>query len=341
MNQVITFGVDLAKHVFQAHGVDAQGAVVVRRQLRRREVRPFFAKLPRCVVGIEACSTSHYWAREIAAAGHDVKLIPPVYVKPYVKRQKNDQTDAAAICEAVTRPSMTFVPVKTVAAQASLCLMRVRETLVRQRTLLANCLRSHMAEFGFSANLGHARLMERLDELEPHDLPELARIALDVLRGEILSIDQRVRRLDTEIRAVHKTNEASQRLTTIPGIGIISASMIAATVPCPEQFRSGRHFAAWIGLVPRQHSSGGKERLGRISKMGNRDLRRLLVMGAVSRMRHVAKAPSRDDIWFEQLKARKSGKLAVVALANKMARIVWAVLKHGTTYNPNFLEGRA
>lgn len=337
MEQIITIGLDLAKSVFQVHGVSASGTVVIRRQLRRGEVKRFFAKLEPCIVGIEACSTSQYWAREIQVFGHEVRLIPPAYVKPYVRRQKNDQADAEAICEAVMRPSMPFVPVKTVDAQAVVCLTRIRTTLVSQRVALANCLRSHMAEFGFSASLGMHHMFKRLDELPADSMPRVARVALEHLRAEIVSLEARIASLDAELREIHKTNELSQRLATIPGIGVISASVIAATVSKPEQFRSGRHFAAWLGLVPKQHSSGGKSRLGGISKMGNADIRRLLVLGAVARMRHSSRNPSSHDIWYASLRERKPGRLAAVAMANKMARIVWAVMKNGTTYQPGFL----
>lgn len=337
MKKISIVGLDLAKTVFQVHAIDAVGAVVVRRQLRRSEVVAFFAKLDKCLVGMEACSSAHYWARQIMALGHDVKLMPPVYVKAYVKRQKNDPADAAAICEAVGRPSMSFVPIKSAQAQAALSVHRVREMLVRQRTQLVNCLRSHLSEFGIIAPQGIAQILKRFDELDDAALPTLAKQAFDQAYDQIASLDVQIKALEKQIMAMHRGNEVSQRLATIEGVGPITASMIVGTIADPRQFRSGRHFAAWIGLVPKQNSSGGKEKLGRISKMGNRDLRRLLVMGAASRLRHKTKlAASGDGAWMTQLLGRKPPKLAIVALANKMARIVWAIMARGGVYDPRY-----
>ncbi len=338
MKKITTIGLDLAKSVFQVHGIDAVGVVVVRRKLKRCEVLKYFGKLERCLVGMEACSSAHYWAREISALGHEVKLMAPIYVKAYVKRNKNDPADAEAICEAVTRPSMRFVPVKSQEEQATLSVHRVREALVRQRTRLVNVLRSHLSEFGIIAPQGIAQVLKRFDELDEQTLPALATLSLSELRGEIEAVDKRVRLLEKQILVSHRANEMSRRLATIDGVGPMTASMITATVPDPLQFRSGRHFAAWIGLVPKQNSSGGKDRLGHISKMGNRDLRRLLVMCAASRLRHKAKLVTGDGAWMQRLLERKPGKLAIVALANKMARIVWALMVHGGVYHPNYAQ---
>lgn len=342
MKKISIVGLDLAKTVFQVHAVDGAGAVVVRRALRRAEVLKFFAKLDKCLVGMEACSSAHYWARQIMALGHDVKLMPPVYVKAYVKRQKNDPADAAAICEAVGRPSMSFVPIKSAQAQAALSVHRIREMLVRQRTQLVNCLRSHLSEFGIVAPQGIAQILKRFGELDAAALPALAKQAFDQAYAQIASLDVQIKALETQIMAMHRGNEVSQRLATIEGVGPVTASMIVGTVADPRQFRSGRHFAAWIGLVPRQNSSGGKEKLGRISKMGNRDLRRLLVTGAASRLRYKTKlAASGDGAWATQLLGRKPPKLAVVALANKMARIVWAIMARGGVYDPHYKPAAA
>lgn len=335
MKKISTVGLDLAKKVFQVHGTNEAGEVAVKRQLKRGEVLKYFAKLEPCLVGMEACSSAHYWAREISALGHTVKLMAPIYVKAYVKRNKNDAADAAAICEAVTRPSMRFVPAKSAEEQAALCLHRVRETLVRQRTRLVNALRGHLSEFGIIAPQGISHVLARFDELDDDALPRAARCALGELRGELDTVGNRIRGLEKQIMANHKANELSRRLATIEGVGPMTASMIVATVADPLQFRGGRHFAAWIGLVPKQNSSGGKERLGHISKMGNQDLRRLLVMGAASRLRHKSKMVSGDGAWMIRLLERKPAKLAIVALANKMARIVWAIMAHGGVYNPN------
>ena len=337
MKKISTIGLDLAKKVFQVHGTSAAGEVVVKRQLKRAEVLKFFAKLDLCLVGMEACSSAHYWAREISALGHTVKLLAPIYVKAYVKRNKNDAADAAAICEAVTRPSMRFVPAKSVDEQSILCLHRVREALVRQRTCLANVLRSHLSEFGIIAPQGISNVLKRFDQLEDDELPQAARFSLGEVRAELSTLGSRIRGIEKQIIAKHKASPLSQRLATIHGIGSITASMMVATVPDPHQFRSGRHFAAWIGIVPKQNSSGGKERLGSISKMGNRDLRRLLVMGAASRMRHKSKMTQGDGAWMMRLLERKPPKVAIVAMANKMARIAWALMVHGGVYNPNHM----
>jgi transposase len=332
---ITTIGLDLAKNVFQVHGVNERGENVVRKRLRRKDVLPYFATLAPCVVGIEACGTAHHWAREIRSVGHEVKLISPAYVKPYVKRNKNDSADAEAICEAVGRPSMRFVPVKSTDQQSVLMLHRTRDLLVRQRTMLVNALRGHLAEYGIvtAQGIGNVgRLLEMLEDGNAVSIPALARRVLLSIVEQLRQSPLRIRELELEIMAWHKSNEQSQRLATIPGIGPITATAIVASVGDSSQFRSGRHFAAWLGLVPRQNSSGDKERLGRISKRGNKYIRRLLVIGATSVIRYArSKTAPRND-WINQLLARRPARLVSVALANKMARIAWVVLARGEVY---------
>jgi transposase len=334
--QVSTIGLDLAKSVFQVHGVEEAGEVVIRRKLRRAQVLPFFAGIERCLIGMEACAGAHHWARELAALGHRVRLMPPAYVRPYVRRQKNDAADAAAICEAVSRPSMRFVPVKTREAQATLMLHRTRALLVRQRTMLVNALRAHLAELGHVAPQGRAglsALVALLGEAEAATgIPVAAVPALGSLAAQIAVLDKQIGALGRAICAEHAKSEASRRLASIPSIGPITASAIVASVPDASVFRSGREFAAWLGLVPRQASSGGKERLGAISKKGDRYLRSLLVVGATSLLRRRDTLAPQHRAWLEQLLAKKPARLASVALANKIARIAWAVLIRGTTY---------
>jgi transposase len=281
MKQISTIGLDIAKHVFQVHGIDGDGFVVVRRRLRRSEVLNFFARLSPTLVGMEACATSHHWARALRRLGHEVRLMPAQYVKAYVKRQKNDAADAEAICEAVRRPSMRFVPVKGAEQQAVLMLHRSRDLLVRQRTMLINALRGHLAEFGFIEVRGPSRIADLVAILEAEDesIPECARQALAPLVAQLRSATQQIEMLDAEILAWHKQSEVSRRLATIPGVGPLTATAIAATVPDAKAFSTARQFAAWIGLVPRQNSTGGKARLGRISKQGDAYLRRLLSSG--------------------------------------------------------------
>jgi len=339
MDEVSTIGIDIAKHVFQLHGVDGAGEVVLCRRLRRGQVMRFFAALPPCIVGIEACGTAYFWAREIASCGHDVRLMPPSYVKPYVKRNKHDAADAEAVCEAVRRPSMRFVPIRTAEQQAALVAHTVRDLLVRQRTMLVNALRGHLAEFGIVAPRG----LHKADELaavvaDENDgrIPASARKALRILVAEFAALDLRITRLETEIVAQAKTDAVARRLATIPGIGPIIASRLSAMVPDPAIFRSGRDFAAWIGLVPRQSSTGGKPRLGGISKRGNGSLRRLLVGGAMAAMFR-AKA-LQNDPWLCQLRARKPVMVAAVALANKIARTIWAVMRRNAVWRPAALR---
>ena len=333
--EITTVGLDIAKRVFQLHGVDAAGKAVLRRKLQRSEVLAFFKALPPCLVGIEACGTAHYWAREIRELGHEVRLMPPSYVAPYVKRGKTDAADAAAICEAVTRPTMRFVPIKTAEQQAVLMLHRTRDLLVRQRTMLVNALRGHMAELGVIAPQGIARVAELMAVLSGEDttkVPALAREALRGLAAELEALDRRMKEIEVAIVRWHKDNEASRRLATIPGIGPITASAIVATITDPFQFHSARHLAAWIGLVPRQHSSGGKQRQGGISKQGDRYLRRLLVLGATAVIRHSRSKSTAEAGWLKSLLERRPARLVSVAQANKTARIVWALLVRGEAY---------
>jgi transposase len=333
MGEVVTISLDLAKNVFQVHGIAANGKILVRRQLRRGEVVKFFQSVPPCLVGMEACGTAHHWAREIAALGHTVKLMPPAYVKPYVKRGKTDAADAEAICEAVTRPTMRFVAIKTVDQQAALMLHKTRDLLVRQRTMLINGLRGHLAEFGIIAAKGPGgvkAVTEALHE-EQDRLPELARLALHGIVEQLWQLEAEIERLEKHILAWHRASDVSRRLATIPGIGPITASAIAAAVPDGTLFRSGRQFAAWLGLTPKAHSSGGKERQVGISKQGDGYLRRLLVVGATAVMR-LARKDNASRSWATKLLERKPAKLAAVALANKTARIAWVVMTRGVTY---------
>jgi len=336
MGEVTTIGLDIAKSVFQVHGVDAAGAVLVRRQLRRGEVVKFFAGLPRCVVALEACGGAHYWARQVAGLGHRVRLLPPAHVKPYVKRgRKNDAADAAALAEAVTRPHLRAVPVKSEAAQALTVLHRTRDLLVRQRTMLICALRSHLAEFGIVAAQGKggfARLRAGLEEAAGEAVPAAAIGGLRLIAKQIDDANTKIEAIEQAIVASHRGCEASRRLATIPGIGPITASALMAFAPDAASFASGRQFAAWLGLVPGQNSTGGRERLGRITKTGNRYLRRLLVIGATGLIRYRRKNVPGGIGWLSGLLAKKPARLVTVALANKMARIAWAVLARGEIY---------
>ena len=334
MKQISTIGLDLAKNVFQIHGADAEGAPVLNRKLRRVEVLRYFEKLPPCLVGLEACGGSHYWAREIAAFGHDVRLIPPIYVKPFVKRGKTDAADAEAISEAVTRKTMRFVPIKSADQQAAAMVLKTRALLVRQQTQAINALRGHLSELGVIAAIGTAKvaaLIEIVRDEEEFRLPKAARFALAEIADQIEALTRQIDKLERVIVAEAKRDEDMRRLTTIPGVGAITAANIKALVPDPDGFKSGRHFAAWLGLTPKPHSSGGKERLGGISKMGNPTLRSLLVCGATSVLRHV-KGNDKAPQWLIGLLARRPFKVVAVALANKMARIIWALLTKGGAY---------
>jgi len=333
--EVTTIGLDIAKRVFQAHGVDAGGRAVLRRKLGRSEVLGFFRALPACLVGIEACGTAHHWAREIRSLGHEVRLIPAAYVKPYVERGKTDAADAEAICEAVTRPTMRFVPIKTPEQQGVLVLHRTRDLLVRQRTVLVNALRGHLAEFGIVARQGTGgvgELLAILRDTEETSLPALAKAALLGMADGIERLEAQADEVEATILAWHKSNEASRRLATVPGIGPITASAIVATVGDVSNFRSARHLAAWIGLVPKQDSTGGKPRQVGISKAGDRYLRKLLVLGATTVIRH-NRAKAREG-WLAGLLQRRPTMVAAIAQANKAARIVWALLTRGGVYDP-------
>jgi transposase len=325
--EITTIGLDLAKHVFQVHGIAADGSIVLKKRLRRGQVHAFFAGLKPCLVGMEACATAHFWARELRALGHDVRLMPAQYVKAYLRRGKND---AAAICEAVTRPSMRFVQVKGEAQQAGLMLHRVRDLLVRQRTQLINAIRGHLAEFGIVEAQGPWNVSRLLAGMEEARLPELARGLVRLLGSQLDEVERRVGEIDAQIVASHKADPVSQRLATIPGIGPLAATAIAATVPDPTVFRSGREFAAWLGLVPRQNSTGGKTRLGRTSRQGDAYIRRLLVIGAQSAL-WCSKA-TKANPWIQALLAKRPRLVVAVALANKMARTAWAIMARQTTY---------
>src|SRR5215204_635254 len=331
--QVSTIGVDLAKNVFQAHGVDSAGKLVITRQLRRKQVIDFFSKIPPCLVGMEACGTAHHWAREVSKLGHTVRLMPPSYVKGYVKRSKHDAADAAAICEAATRPSMRFVPIKSADQQAVLIMHRARDLLVRQRTQLINALRGHLAEFGLIEAQGPSNVRRLLAGMRTDlTVPELARETLDLLAAALEAVDAQIDAVEAKITTWHKANPTSQRLATIPGIGPLIASAITATVADPAAFRSGREFAAWLGLTPRQKSTGGKQRLGRITRKGDQYLRRLLIVGAQTVL--LRSKAAKANLWIQGLLARCARLKVAVALANKTARIAWAVMIRGECYQP-------
>jgi transposase len=334
MEQITTIGLDIAKNVFQVHGIAADGTVVVRRPLRRSQVLPFFKKQPPCLVGIEACATAHHWAREITALGHEVKLMPAKYVKAYVKRNKNDAADAEAICEAVTRPTMRFVEIKTPEQQALLMLHRTRKLLVHQRIALVNAMRAHLAEFGIVAGVGRNGVNRLLTLIEADDdrIPATARDCLLALRNQLTLAKQQIVDADKRILACHRENELCRRLEEIPGVGPLIATALVASVPDPHVFKSARGLPAWIGLVPKQSSTGGKERLGHISKAGNRYLRTLLVTGAFSLIRRAKLGSGIHRAWLVELMARRPTKVAAIALANKIARIAWALMTKGTRY---------
>ena len=336
---IIRIGLDTSKHVFQVHGVDEHEQPVLRRQLRRSQVEKFFAKLPPTRIGLEACGASHHWARVLRGLGHDVVLIPPQYIKPYVKRGKNDAIDAEAICEAMSRPGMRFVPVKSREQQAALMLVMVRDLLTKQRTMLINAIRGHAAEFGVIAAKGPQNLKELLEQVaEDANVPAPVRQLLNSLASQIAALNVRLEDLDAKLMAHHKADPRSQLLATIPGVGPITALNVSLKVPDATVFRSARHFAAWLGITPREHSTAGRQRLGKISREGDEGLRRLLVLGAtaviqqVERRRKAHKTSPGDSPWLLQLLARKPQKLAAVALANKMARIIWAMLVSGELY---------
>lgn len=335
MQAITTIGLDIAKSVFQVHGVDADGQVVIRRKLKRRYVLAFFQKLPACLVGIEACATSHHWSRQLQALGHKVRLMPPVYVKPYVKRQKNDAADAEAICEAVTRANMRFVETKTVEQQSCLMLHRTRHLFIREQTAVINVIRAHLAEFGIVAPVGRKGVEELLRVIaDPADkrIPEIARACLAALGTQLQRLKEQLLEFDRMIMAWHRSDERSRRLDEAPGIGPMLATAVVATVADPKAFRSGRNFSAWVGLVPKQHSSGGKDRLGHISKQGDRYLRGLFVAGALAVIRYAKIYGTRHRPWLTALLARRPTKVAAIALANKIARMAWAMMVKGERY---------
>jgi transposase len=333
---VTTIGLDIAKSVFQVHGVDATGKAVVRRQLKRRQVIIFFRKLKQpCLIGIEACASSHHWARELIALGHDVHLMPPAYVRPYVKRHKNDATDAEAICEAVQRPGMRFVPVKTPEQQAGLMLHRTRHLFVRQRTAVSNSIRAFLAEIGIVAPVGRRGLDDLLrliaEGKDQRILPP-ARSCLVALAIQLNALREQIRILDKRILDWQRTNEMAKRLVALPGVGPALATALVASVPDAKVFRSGRDFSAWVGLVPKQNSTGGKARLGNISKQGDRYLRSLFAAGALAVIKYAKQHGTEHRPWLAKLLERRPTKVAAVALANKLARMAWAMMASGQTY---------
>ena len=335
MSAIATVGLDLAKNVFQVHGADAAGRAVLRKKLRREQVLAFFSQLPHCVVAMEACGGARFWGRELGNLGHEVRLIPPAYVKPFVKRQKNDAADAEAICEAALRPTMRFVPVKSEATQGAAMVFRIRELLIRQRTQAINALRGHLGEFGQVVPQGAANAARLVAIVEDPDsgLPADAIATLKVLVAALAHLETEIGKLDAEVAVRAKENDVARRLMTVPGIGPLIATAIAVLAPPPETFRRARDFAAWLGLTPRQHSTGGKQRLGATTKMGERSLRRLLIIGANSVIikRHVH-AAAKPGTWLGGMLMRKPPMLVRVALANKMARIVWALMARGGVY---------
>ncbi|KSV80827.1 hypothetical protein N183_38610 [Sinorhizobium sp. Sb3] len=333
MNEIGIIGLDLAKQVFQIHGASPDGGVVLRKKLGRGRMLEFFAKLPSCIVAMEACASAHYWGREIGKLGHEVRLINPSYVKPFVKRQKNDAADAEAIAEAALRPTMRFVPIKSAEKQASSMTFKVRDLLVRQRTQTINALRGHLMEYGLVAAQGMQNLPRLRQMIETHpDLPEIARSLSFGLLQHIDSLTDKINVVEQDLRTRARQDEVASRLTTIPGIGAICATAMEALAPSAAAFSKGRDFAAWIGLTPRQNSSGGKERLGRTSKMGQRDLRRLLIIGATTVLRWARRRGAPAGTWLARMLLTKPPKLIAVALANKLARIAWALMARGGVY---------
>ena len=334
MGTVVTIGLDIAKSIFQVHGVDAAGEVVIRRRLVRRKLLGFFAELPACLVGVEACASAHYWGRELRKLGHDIRLMPPAYVKPYVKRQKNDAADAEAICEAVTRPTMRFVKIKSCEQQSVMGLHRVQLMLMRKRIRLSNAIRGHLGEYGLVAPVGRnglAQLIGVLGDIDDDRIPDETRASLALLVSQLNLINEQILETDRRVRASARSTDVGRRLMEVPGVGPVLASAIVASVPDPRAFKTGRSLAAWIGLVPRQNSSGGKERLGGITKQGDRYLRQLLVVGALAVIRYAQRHGTRRP-WLVQLLARRTTKIAAVALANKTARMIWAIMTSGERY---------
>ena len=339
MDQIIRIGIDTSKHVFQLHGVNAAEEPILRKKLRRQDLVAFFTKLPPTVIGLEACGGSHHWARLLQGLGHQVRMLPPQFVKPYVKRGKNDAADAEALCEAMSRPTMRFVPVKSAEQQAALMLVGLRDRLIRQRTQLANAIRGYAAEFGLVAPTGISRIEPLLARIREDDtLPALARELFDIQAKEFAQLQIRLEEVDDKLMAWHRADECSRRLAQIPGVGPIGASMLVMKAPAPEAFRSARHFAAWLGLTPKDHSTAGRVRLGVITRAGDEALRSVLVAGATAVIRHAQRSQAWVSPWLAALLKRKPPKLAAVALANKIARIAWKLMVSGARYNGKALS---
>jgi transposase len=339
VDHIIRIGIDTSKHVFQLHGINAAEEPVLRKKLRRQDMVAFFTKLPPTVIGLEACGGSHHWARLLRSLGHEVKMLPPQYVKPYLKRGKNDAADAEAICEAMSRPTMRFVPVKSPDQQAALMLVGLRDRLIRQRTQLANAIRGYATEFGLVAPKGICRIEPLLERIREDDtLPPLARELFDIQAKEFAQLQIRLEEVDDKLMAWHRADECSRRLAQIPGVGPIGASMLVMKAPAPEAFRSARHFAAWLGLTPKDHSTAGRVRLGVITRAGDEALRGVLVNGATAVIRHAQRRQGRASPWLIALLKRKPPKLVAVALANKIARIAWKLMVSGERYNGKALS---
>jgi transposase len=340
--EVTTIGIDVAKDVFGVHGVDGRGQVTMRKRLVRKHLLEFMSKLPACLVGLEACTSAHYWARELGQLGHRVKLMSPRFVKPYRKSEKNDANDAEAICEAVARPSMRFVPIKSAAQQDLQALHRVREQLLKSRTALVNQVRGLLAEHGIVAPRGIARarrlLVETLTEPERHGLSEVFGETLLEIAERLRLFDQRIQAYDLRIERVFQHDERCQRLAAVQGVGPLVATAIVAAVGNAREFKSGRELSAWLGLVPRQHSSGNRSMLLGISKHGDRYLRTIMIHGARAALRCAERRRDPHSIWVTRLKLRRGANVATVALANKNARIIWALLTHDDQYRPAILD---
>jgi len=333
MNEISIIGLDLAKNVFQIHGAGPDGRVALRKKLSRGRLLEFFADLPTCVVAIEACASAHCWGREIGKLGHEIRLIDPSYVKPFVKHQKNDAADAEAIAEAAARPTMRFVSVKSAEKQASSMAFKVRDLLVRQRTQTINALRGHLMEYGLIVPQGIKYIPLLREQITTQsDLPEVARVLCNGLLDQIVFLSEQIAALEKDLRARARQDKVAARLMTIPGVGAICATALEALAPAAETFSKGRDFAAWIGLTPKQNSSGGKDRLGKVSKMGQRDLRRLLVLGATAVVRWARRYGSPAGSWLARMLSKKPPKLIAVALANKLARTAWALMARGGVY---------